>query len=206
MYIFVDYDGTLVKTPEEDFTKLYFYELSKKSGISPEHIATLVMGTIKEMAQNQDGQKTLYEDFVERLIKKDTRGRKYWIELFEDFYNNEFLKIKKFIQPNHELIDSIKQTTRQIIFASNPLFPKIAVEKRIGFVGLTPQNFVYIAYMENSHYFKPNPKFFDEILKKLNLNPSECIMIGDSEADMASEKVGIKFIHVSNVEEWKKYF
>ena len=60
--------------------------------------------------------------------------------------------------------------------------------------------------MENSHFAKPNPKFFKEILNSLNLDPKNCVMIGDSDFDKASELVNIKFIHINETEEWEKYF
>jgi phosphoglycolate phosphatase-like HAD superfamily hydrolase len=41
-------------------------------------------------------------------------------------------------------------------------------------------------------------------LKELDISPEEAIIIGDTDFDKAAEKVGIKFIHVDDIEEWKK--
>ena len=38
---------------------------------------------------------------------------------------------------------------------------------------------MYISTYENSHYSKPNIKYYEEILNKLNLNKEECLMIGN---------------------------
>ncbi|HQO06238.1 MAG TPA: HAD family hydrolase, partial [Fervidobacterium sp.] len=92
------------------------------------------------------------------------------------------------------------------VFASNPLFPEIATVKRIKFAGLSPDNFVYVAHMENCRFAKPNPMFFKDIMDKLNILPQECVMIGDSEFDRASEKVGIRFIHIADELEWERLF
>ena len=100
----------------------------------------------------------------------------------------------------------IKSTNQKLVFASNPLFPEIATVKRIKFAGLSPDNFVYVAHMENCRFAKPNPIFFKDIMDKLNILPQECVMIGDSEFDRASEKVGIRFIHIADELEWEKLF
>lgn len=206
MYIFLDYDGTLVEERSEEFYKLYFKLLSKKSKLPFEKIYNLVMESVNETLENDDENITLFEKFLEIISHKSSIGKNYWIEFFMDFYQNEFNEIKKVTIPKDNIIKKIKNTDHQLIFASNPLFPKIAVEKRISFAGLSPNNFIYISHMENSHFAKPNPKFFKEILNSLNLDPKNCVMIGDSDFDKASELVNIKFIHINETEEWEKYF
>ncbi|MBO8160066.1 MAG: HAD family hydrolase [Thermosipho sp. (in: Bacteria)] len=206
MYIFLDYDGTIIKNSEDEFMKFYFSELSKKSGLPFETIYKIVMETTMETIKNQTHNKLLFDTFLDIITLKDKYDKTFWTNLFFDFYQNEFDKIKNIITPNDKLIKKIKMTKQKLIFASNPLFPKIATEKRIIFAGLSPENFYYIAHMENSHFAKPNPLFFKEILEKINAKPEECIMIGDSDFDKACEKIGIKFIHVANHEEWEGIF
>jgi len=206
VYIFLDYDGTLVEERSEEFYKLYFKLLSKKSKLPFEKIYNLVMESVNETLENDDENITLFEKFLEIISHKSSIGKNYWLEFFIDFYQNEFNQIKKVTIPKDNIIKKIKKTDHQLIFASNPLFPKIAVEKRISFAGLSPNNFIYISHMENSHFAKPNPKFFKEILNSLNLDPKNCVMIGDSDFDKASELVNIKFIHINETEEWEKYF
>ena len=202
MIVFVDYDGTLTKNSEEEFMKAYFYAFSKKADLPIETAQKLVMesvyGAIKDESSNENMFDKFFDRFVVAMAPYGHHDRKHWIDFFMDFYRNEFDYVKTVIVPNDELIDKIKTSNYQFIFASNPIQPKIAMIKKIGFVGLSEDNFIYIAYMENSTYAKPNPKFFKEIIDKLNLNPSDCIMIGDTDFDRASEGVGIKFVHVND--------
>ncbi|SHH40033.1 HAD family hydrolase [Thermosipho atlanticus] len=206
MYIFLDYDGTIVETPEQDFMKLYFLELSKKSQLPIEYIYKMVMSSIEEILKNQNPEKFLFDSFLEVIVSKDKYDREFWYNLFFDFYENEFDKVGKVMKPNKKLVEKIKTTNKKLIFASNPLFPEIATLKRIRFVGLKPENFTYIAHMENSHFAKPNPLFFKEIMEELNISPNECVMIGDTEYDKSCEKVGIKFFHISEEDKWEKIF
>jgi HAD superfamily hydrolase (TIGR01549 family) len=198
MYIFVDYDGTLVKNSEEKFMKTYFSILSRKVKLPVEKIFNLVMDSIYEITKIEDPSKNLFERFLESISKKTGKSKDYWYNIFLDFYKNEFDELRKIIKVNEKLTNFIKNSNYKFIFASNPLFPEIAVKKRIDFANLSPENFFYIATMENSHYAKPNPKFFAEILKKISVAADKCLMIGDTENDKASEKVGIKFINVNN--------
>lgn len=198
MYIFVDYDGTLVKNSEEKFMKTYFSILSRKVKLPIEKIFNLVMDSIYEITKIEDPSKNLFERFLESISKKTGKSKDYWYNIFLDFYKNEFDELRKIIKVNEKLTNFIKNSNYKFIFASNPLFPEIAVKKRIDFANLSPENFFYIATMENSHYAKPNPKFFAEILEKIGVAADKCLMIGDTENDKASEKVGIKFINVNN--------
>lgn len=198
MYIFVDYDGTLVKNSEEKFMKTYFSILSRKVKLPVEKIFNLVMDSIYEITKIEDPSKNLFERFLESISKKTGKSKDYWYNIFLDFYKNEFDELRKIIKVNKKLTNFIKNSNYKFIFASNPLFPEIAVKKRIDFANLSPENFFYIATMENSHYAKPNPKFFAEILEKIGVAADKCLMIGDTENDKASEKVGIKFINVNN--------
>lgn len=198
MYIFVDYDGTLVKNSEEKFMKTYFSILSRKVKLPIEKIFNLVMDSIYEITKIEDPSKNLFERFLESISKKTGKSKDYWYNIFLDFYKNEFDELRNIINVNEKLTNFIKNSNYKFIFASNPLFPEIAVKKRIDFANLSPENFFYIATMENSHYAKPNPKFFAEILEKIGVAADKCLMIGDTENDKASEKVGIKFINVNN--------
>ena len=71
---------------------------------------------------------------------------------------------------------------------------KTATENRMSWAGLKPEDFVFYTTYENSRYCKPNPKYYEEILQRLDLKPEECVMVGnDFEEDMVpTEKLGIQ--------------
>jgi len=144
--------------------------------------------------------------FTDAISKKSTKSKEEWIKIFNDFYAHDFDELQSIVKPNEPLIKFIKLTKKKLTFASNPLFPQIATYKRIKFAGLEPELFYDIAHMENSTYAKPNPLFFKEIIEKLHLPASRCVMIGDTEFDMACEKVGIHFVHINNKYEWEDIF
>ena len=206
MHIFLDYDGTLIKTKEEDFTKLYLTSLAKRASMGSKHLEGLIVTITKDLIRNQNGKKNIYDQFMEKITNLSGINALKWEKIFYEYYESDFKNLKAHIIKNDKLVESVKNTKNEIIFASNALFPKIAVSVRLSFIDMKIEDFKYLAYMENSHWLKPNPKFFEEITEKNNLKPSECIMIGDSEFDKSCEKAGIRFIHVKDEYKWEKYF
>ena len=68
----------------------------------------------------------------------------------------------------------------------------LAMEKRLSWAGANKEDFDFITSYETSSYSKPNPLFFKEIADRLNVLPSECIMVGNDEIeDMAAAKIGM---------------
>ena len=116
--------------------------------------------------------------------------------LFDSFYRNEFSAAKNACQPTpaaKEVVDLIKASGKRLILATNPLFPAVATENRIGWAGLAKEDFELITTYENSSYCKPNPKYYVEILEKTGLKPEECLMVGNNaEEDMIAESLGMK--------------
>ena len=90
-------------------------------------------------------------------------------------------------------VREIRSLGYQVILATNPLFPAVATQSRIRWAGLTPEDFERITTYENARFCKPNPDYYQEILGKLNLNPSDCLMVGnDVDEDMIAETLGMR--------------
>ena len=92
-----------------------------------------------------------------------------------------------------QIVGWLKKKGIRVVLATNPLFPSIATENRIRWAGLQPEDFEYFTTFENSHYCKPNPDYYREILEQLSLKPEECLMVGnDVREDMVTEQLGMK--------------
>jgi len=65
--------------------------------------------------------------------------------------------------------------------------------------------FPLIVYSHRARMLKPGKKIFEHALKKLGLEPEECIMVDDSKAvEEGCRKIGIHFVHFKNLEKLKK--
>ena len=77
--------------------------------------------------------------------------------------------------------------------ATNPIFPAIATESRIRWAGLSPADFELYTTYENIGFCKPNPAYYQEILKRMDLSPEECLMVGnDVTEDMIAARLGMQ--------------
>ena len=63
---------------------------------------------------------------------------------------------------------------------------------RLGWVGLSEEDFDYITTYENSRRSKPNPDYYRDILEHIGREPGECLMIGNNPVDdMAAVQAGL---------------
>lgn len=202
--ILFDLDGTLLPMDQDLFMKYYFGELTKKMlpyGYNKDTMAGDVWAGTKAMVMN-DGSKTNAEAFWDKFCELVGKNCRTDEPVFDSFYRNEFCKAKDACQPTpyaREIIDLIKKSGRRLILATNPLFPFVATENRIGWAGLSTDDFELITTYENCHYCKPNPKYYTEILEKTGLRPEECLMVGNNaEEDMIAERLGMKVFLLTN--------
>ena len=203
--VLFDVDGTLLPMNEDQFTKGYFGMLCKKLaplGYKSEELVKVIWAGFQEMIKN-DGSQTNEQVFwqcFERVYGKDKLKD---APLFADFYRNEFKQAKMFCGENpqaREVIDFVKAQGLKIILASNPVFPRDGMINRLGYINLNENDFDYITSYETSHYSKPNPNFYQEILDKNHLTADEVIYFGNSETEdrEPASKVGIKSFLINN--------
>ncbi|MEE1003000.1 MAG: HAD-IA family hydrolase [Acutalibacteraceae bacterium] len=208
--ILFDLDGTLVPITQEDFSRVYFGLLIQKAkdmNIDTESMKKGLFGGVNAMVNN-DGSALNENAFWQVFLSVTKADREATEPIFRDFYANEFKKVKSVMQPTEiskMLIKTLKDKGYRLILATNPLFPIEAVVERMSWVGLTADDFEYITTYENSSYCKPNPKYFADILEKLNLKAEDCLMVGNNTVeDMAAQKAGIKTFLVTDVLENEK--
>lgn len=196
--ILFDLDGTLLPMDQEIFLKAYLGGLAKKMaphGYDPDSLVKAIWKGTGAMVMN-DGTHTNEEVFwtvFSKLIGRDTRVDE---PKFQEFYENEFQDIRKccgFDPRAAEAITEIKTMGYRIALATNPLFPAIATQSRTRWAGLNIEDFDLITTYEASRHCKPNPDYYRDILEILNLNPQECVMVGNDVAeDMVAERLGMR--------------
>lgn len=195
--VLFDLDGTLLPMDQEEFTKGYFELLVEKMSVYEYEKKQLVDAVWKgtaAMVKNDGG--TNNEDAFWRKFA-EIYGEKVLSDkaLFNEFYEKEFQGARDFCgcDPKAaETVKKIKQMGLRAILATNPIFPRNAVESRIRWAGLDVLDFEYITTYENSRYCKPNPEYYNEILNKLHLQPGKCLMVGnDVTEDMVARTLGM---------------
>lgn len=196
--ILFDLDGTLLPMDQDVFIESYFRRLTvkfKPKGYEPKALMDGVWAGTAAMVAN-DGSSTNEEVFWRRFASVAGDRVMEDIPLFEEYYAKEFQEVRQdcgFHPKAKTLMEGLKEKGFRLILATNPLFPKIATHSRIRWAGLEPEDFEYITTYENSHYSKPNLKYYEEILERIGCSAKECLMVGnDVEEDMAARALGMK--------------
>lgn len=196
--VLFDLDGTLLPMDQEVFIKAYFKGLSAylaPYGYEPKALINAVWAGTAAMIGNK-GDKTNEEIFWETFAGIYGEKAREDEPKFEGFYKNEFDKVKEvcgFRADSARLVRKLKAKGIGVVLATNPIFPAIATQSRIRWAGLEPQDFDFYTTYENVCHSKPNPEYYMDIVKRLDLEPQECLMVGnDVGDDMVARSLGMQ--------------
>lgn len=195
--VLFDLDGTLLPMELEAFTKTYFGLLAKKAapyGYDPEPLVAAVWKGTKAMVKN-DGSKPNDQAFWDTFAQVLGEDVKKLRPEFDGFYAKEFHGAKAACGENplaKRAVEGLKAKGYDVILATNPIFPLVGVRTRLSWVGLTPEDFSHVTAYETYTTCKPNPAYYEEILRNTGKRPEECLMVGnDAQEDTAALKAGI---------------
>lgn len=196
--VLFDLDGTLLPMDQDVFVKTYFGAIAKKlsrRGYEPEKLISAIWTGTTAMIKN-DGKKTNEAVFWDKFTEIYGEGAKADEPYFEEFYIQDFDKIKDscgYNSKSAEIVTKIKSLRLRVALATNPIFPAIATQKRIAWTGLSPEDFELYTTYENSRYCKPALEYYKDIIEKLGVHAEECLMVGnDVSEDMVAEGLGMK--------------
>ena len=194
--VLFDLDGTLLPMNQDNFIKKYFDEISAylydQGGYEPQEFLNSMWHGIKAMITN-DGSQTneaafwhvFHQIYGKERVEKD-------MPIFDRFYCERFPRTKSecgYTEKSKQIVDFLRQNNIKTVLATNPVFPSIATETRMGWVGLKPSDFELVTTYENIGFCKPNPQYYTEIAKKIGAMPQECLMVGNDVSDDMSAAI-----------------
>jgi FMN phosphatase YigB (HAD superfamily) len=199
--ILFDLDGTLLHFSQREFIEIYSMALGKvfaKMGMDPGLSMKAIWTGTKAMALNDGGRSNadrFWAAFAGELQLTDSALNTV-IEACNGFYANEFDALRSLLRPNDiakRLVHTMAEKGYTVVLATNPMFPYIAVDTRLGWAGLGLGDFALVTHYENCSYCKPNPGYFQEILTKIQKTPEQCLMAGNNPVeDMCAGALGLE--------------
>lgn len=195
--VLFDLDGTLLPMDQEVFIKAYLSLVAVKlseRGYEPKQLVSAIWTGTAAMINN-DGQKTneavFWDKFAEIFGERARADEPY----FEEFYANDFDKVAavcSFTSKAKEVVDLAKSLGLRTVLATTPIFPAVATKKRMGWAGLSPEDFEICTTYENSRHTKPSLDYYRDIAADLGVLPEECLMVGnDVGDDMVAAELGM---------------
>ncbi len=204
--ILFDLDGTLLPMDNDEFIKGYLKLIAKTAMqwgyTAPEETVAALWKGVAAMVKN-NGEMSNFDAFWKAFSEAFGRDCTADIPKFDLFYENDFMQLKSLSAPTSlakEAVAEARKKAKYVILASNPVFPMVATKMRMGWTGLSPEDFDWVTNYSNSAFCKPNPDYYRDILNRFDINPEKCVMIGNDvrEDYLASKEVGVSSFIVTD--------
>jgi len=208
--ILFDLDDTLLGNSMESFIPAYFQALTRHVGrlVPPDRLIAELMKATQAMNANDGTGLTNKEKFVSVFFPALDCEKEKLMPIFRQFYAEKFPRLRPLTQTRPEARSLIEWGFRhdlQVVIATNPIFPRMAIEQRLAWAGAPVTEFDYalVTTYENMHATKSHPAYYREIVARLGRQPGECLMVGnDWERDIApAASVGLTTYWIATPDE-----
>jgi len=204
--LLLDLDGTLLDHNIDDFLRGYLKRLSAYMApwVEPDRLVPQLLKSTSVMLANRHPARTLERTFAEDFYPALGTPEGELLAHFEDFYRQEFPKLISLTRKREaaaRLVSSAMNAGLRVAVATNPLFPRIAIDHRLEWAGVPSGPFPYSAVTsyETFHSAKPQLAYYTEILGHLGVHAAEAAMIGDNVLDdlLPARALGMATFHVA---------
>jgi len=185
--LLLDLDDTLLGNAMRTFIPAYFRALTDfiTEIQPPERLIEQLLIATRTMDGNDGTGLTNEEVFTSAFFPALGAPREELEPRFEQFYADAFPGLRPLTTPRPSaprIVEWARQNGLQVAIATNPMFPRTAIEQRMDWAGVGVDRFSYdlVTSYENSHATKSSPAYYREILEVLERRPEECLMVGDN--------------------------
>ncbi len=190
--LLLDLDGTLLGNEVDSFVTAYTRALAQHLAayVDPRLLASALKSATQVMIRQQRPDATLQATFDAAFYPTLGLEKRAIQAAIHDFYAQVFPTLQRYTTPRPEAVDLVDEAFDRgyrVGIATNPLFPRTAIEQRLSWAGLPPDRYPFslIPAYETFHFAKPNPAFFAEFLSQMSWPDGPVLMVGnDLEADI----------------------
>lgn len=196
-YLLFDLDGTLLPMDTNVFIDAYIKAITKRmqAYLPAQEFVSCLLAATEAMVRDKNPDRTNKEVFMADFFRRSGLPPEDILPVFENFYIENFPSLASYTKPTplaRMILDRALSQGLEVVIATNPVFPSIAIEERLRWAGAGDFPFKLVTSYENMHFCKPWPEYYNEILDLLEAVPEECLMVGnDIEEDLAAAEVGI---------------
>ena len=185
--LLLDLDDTLIDNPMDTFIPAYFRALETfvAGVVEPGRFIEELLKATRAMDGNNGTGLSNEEVFAAAFYPALGVPREEVEPLLARFYGEAFPRLAPLTGQRPAapmIVEWAKRRDLQVVIATNPLFPRTAIEQRMawGGVGVDCYDYELVTCYENSHATKSSPAYFREIVDFLGRQPGECLMVGDN--------------------------
>jgi FMN phosphatase YigB (HAD superfamily) len=185
--LLLDLDDTLIDNAMDTFIPAYFRALEAfvAGVVAPGRFIEELLSATRAMNHNDGTGPSNEEVFAAVFYPALGVPREEMEPLLARFYDEAFPRLEPLVRPRAaapKVVGWAKARGLQVVIATNPLFPRTAIEQRMAWGGVGVDRFDYdlVTSYENCRATKSSPAYFLEIVSKLGRRPEECLMVGDN--------------------------
>ncbi len=184
--LMLDLDDTLLDTNLEAFIPAYFKALSHSLSekVAPEKMMAALSAGTQAMLKNLDPGQTLQNVFDGVFFPQLGFTRDELQPVIDRFYDEVFPTLgtaTRQIPEAIQLVEWAMDCGFRVGIATNPIFPRKAIEHRLRWAGLAPEKypFALVSSYETFHFTKEMVSFYPEFMAQLGWPEDPAIMVGD---------------------------
>ena len=155
-----------------------------------------------ERLQAHGSPKTNYAVFLETLAQYSRVDRDSLDRIVREFLVHDFPHLSGHFVPipgARETLELARRLDYRVVLATNPVWPLDAVRTRLHAGGLHDFAFDFISHSEVMTCCKPDPRYYRELLERLQARGEECLMIGnDPRKDLPAKEAAINTFLIGN--------
>ncbi len=185
--LLLDLDDTLIDNPVRTFIPAYFkaLEVFVAETVPPDRFIAELLAATRAMNHSDGTGATNEEVFAAAFYPALGVPRAEMEQLLGNFYRDAYPSLQPMVSPRPaapKVVEWALGRGLQVVIATNPLFPRTAIEQRMAWGGVGVDRFDYelVTSYENCHATKSSPAYYSEILETLGRQPEECLMVGDN--------------------------
>ena len=193
-----DLDGTLLPVEMDFFLKHYMDALAKSfAGVMPrDAFDKALLGATYETINNVDPSTGNLGAFAAAFARRSGLAWESVWPTIQRYYVEDYPSLRQHIPAYSSALPVVKQCVDdgwEIILATQPLFPEVAVRERMKWCGVDSLPWQLVTTLDNMHFCKPHLAYYREIVDVAGLDPARCVMVGnDMQEDMVVKRLGMK--------------
>jgi HAD superfamily hydrolase (TIGR01509 family) len=202
--VLLDLDNTLLHNPQREFVTAYLQALD--SFFAPRYgdISDAVLSAIRQF-KSPNTFRFIDDAIVEQTAKKLSGAPLAELRImFAEFYQSEtYEQLRGLTYPLPgavELVQCLRAAGYALVIATNPLYPAAAITRRLDWAGLPLEGYALITHSGNTHFIKPDPAYYAEVIGVIGVEPDEAVMIGDDLQNdiLPAQQLGLHTIHITD--------
>ena len=195
----LDLDNTLLGNDMDRFLPPYFVMFARRfqTLVPNQDVRQLLIDCVQSVIENQDPTVTNMAAFMAEFTHRLGCPVETINPILATIYREDYPQLQGYtsLRPAaREVMQRLFASGCRVVIATQPLFPAVAIEQRLAWAGVAGFPYAWITTLENSHFSKPDVRYFEEILANIGSSPENSWMVGDDPARdiVPAHQLGLK--------------